>query len=149
MKNLIYIMLLSISLSGCLITKWNDVSQEPKFAGLIGAEFVVNEPFRAHGVTMKPNYEKILDHYSITPLPGFSGPEVLSITILPKGTKFKIIRVQRCVDCLINEEVLELMITEGPKLDGAPCRLDYDAFAKNKNKEFTILTHNQAARPDR
>lgn len=138
MKRTIFILLLSFSLSGCLITEWEDVSSEPQYSGLIGVEMISNEQLRAHGITIESNYEKILNHYSITPLPGFSGPEVLSTTTLPKGTKFKIIKVIRCIDCFLKQEELEMKIIEGPKLNGAPSRFDYDYFMKNKNKLFTI-----------
>ncbi len=138
MKTAIFLILLSFSLPGCLITEWEDVSSEPEFSGLIGVVLISNEPLRAHGVTMEPNYEKILDHYSITPLPGFGGPEVLSAIILPQGTKFQITRALRCIDCFFKQEDLVLKIIEGPKLEGAPSKFDYDVYMKSRNKIFTI-----------
>ena len=95
---------LALLLSGCsvfLITEWEDVSTEPEFIELIDVELISKKTLRAHGVTMEPNYEKILSHYDITVLPGFAGPEVLSVTTIPIGTTCKIDKVVRCKDCII------------------------------------------------
>ena len=143
MKRIFCLLFLFVSLSGCLITEWEDVSNESKYIKLIGLELITKETMRAHGITMEPNYEKILSHYSITPLPGFSGPEVLSVTILPVGTKVKIVKVVRCIDCFIKEVDIELRLIEGPSLYAAPSRFDYEYFIENKDRLFTVINERE------
>ncbi|OKY25306.1 hypothetical protein [Thalassotalea sp. PP2-459] len=103
---------LILSLSGCLITEWEDVSGENEFKSIIGTQLKTKIKFIIHGVTMEPNYEEVLHHYSLMKAPGFGGPEVLSREELPIGTKFKLVKVIRCVDCTFKREkiVVELQI---------------------------------------
>jgi hypothetical protein len=137
MIRILAILVLITSLSGCLITQWKDVSSESEYHSIVELELTSKERLVAHGITMERNHEKILHHYSVTVLPGFSGPEVLSVTQLPVGTKFKIVKVLQCADCPFKREVIELVILNGPELEGAPLWFSYSYFSENKNVVFT------------
>ena len=64
----------------------------------IGKSFELQQDMLMHGVAMHGNAPPV-DHYSITPYPGFDGPEVLSRTILRKGTRFSIASIEKCSNC--------------------------------------------------
>jgi hypothetical protein len=119
---------ISILLSGCLITEWEDVSKEEKYRDVIGSIHTTKVIIFLHGVTMEPNYEKILDHYTLMKAPGFGGPEVLSKHKLPIGTKIEIVKVQRCIDCLKKSEEVEIQLPKNNNFKDAPIRLTYKRY---------------------
>jgi len=97
--------------SGCVTAEYEDASSQPAYAGLINAEFHLREVMLIHGVTLDPNYKKVVDVYAITPKPGIGGPEVLSREELSVGTTIRIRKVLRCINCFFgggDELVVEL-----------------------------------------
>jgi len=53
-----------------------------------------------HGVTLDPNYKKVVDVYSITPKPGLAGPEILSQDVSPIGSTIRVLKVEHCTNCI-------------------------------------------------
>jgi hypothetical protein len=127
---------LILSLSGCLIKEWEDVSGENEFKGIIGTQLKTKVKFVIHGVTTEPNYEEVLHHYSLMEAPGFGGPEVLSREELPIGTKFKLVKVIRCVDCTFKRENIVLELLSNDNYQDAPIAYHYDRFIKMKAEYF-------------
>ena len=52
-----------------------DVSNDPRFAELVGRQFASTTEGRIYGITNDPNYRPPVDEYVITPLPGIGGPD--------------------------------------------------------------------------
>ena len=130
------ILFMTFSLSGCLITEWEDVSSESEFSQIIGTELKTKVKFIIHGVTMEPNYEEILHHYALMEAPGFSGPEVLSRNKVQIGTKFKLVKVIRCVDCTFKKEKIVLELVSSNKFLDAPITYSYDRYIKMQTEYF-------------
>jgi len=127
---------LIFSLSGCLITEWEDVIAESEYKNIIGTQLKTKVGFAIHGVTMEPNYEKILHHYALMKSPGFSGPEVLSKEKISIGTSFKLVKVIRCIDCTFKKEKIVLEFTSSDKYKDAPITYSYDLYLKMQNEYF-------------
>jgi hypothetical protein len=90
---------------------FDDVSEDPRYVGLVGRRFVSTVEGRIHGVTNERNYRPPIEVYVVTPLPGFGGPEVLSTLKLPKGTVVEVLKVMRCDDCYFDfEKRVELVL---------------------------------------
>ena len=128
--------LLTISLTGCLITEWEDVSTEQEFTSIIGTQLKTKVKFIIHVVTMEPNYEPILHHYSLMEAPGFSGPEVLSRQEVPIGTKFNLVKVIRCIDCTFKKERIVVEFISNGHYQDAPITFSYDRFLKERTEYF-------------
>ncbi|MEP7706544.1 hypothetical protein [Paraglaciecola sp. 25GB23A] len=132
----LFLILSTFSLSGCLITEWEDVSGEDEYKQIIGVQLKTKVAFDLHGVTMEPNYEKVLHQYALMESPGFSGPEVLSKANIPVGTLFNLVKVIRCVDCIFKKEKLVLEFTSSDKYKDAPITYSYDRYLKMQKEYF-------------
>ena len=116
-------------LSGCVMSQYEDVSAEPTYRSLIGQELRGNSELLLHEVTLDRNYARRVDLCSVTPRPGFAGPEVISRRVLPAGTPFRVLRVRRCTNCLPEERV-ELIVSSPSvgQCGQAPIEISYGAL---------------------
>ena len=91
MKNYFTLFIFSIFiLVSCSPIDHSDYSNDSRFSSLIGKSLVTRIETDSLGVTLGSLREKKIDYYYIYPKPNFSGPEVISRTIIPAGTRFKI-----------------------------------------------------------
>ena len=118
-------------LSGCFVS-YGDVSAEPKYRSLIGRELRGDSDLLLHEVTLDRNYAKRVDLCSVTPRPGFVGPEVISRSVLPAGTPFLVLRVRRCTNCL-GEERVELIVSSPSvgQCGQAPIMISYGSLGSS------------------
>ena len=100
----------ALVLSGCGMVSFEDVSSEPTYKPLIGRQLQAPSELMLFGVTRDRNYAKRVDICVLTPRPGFDGPEVVTRAVLPAGTTFTVLSVQRCTNCLFGERV-ELLVS--------------------------------------
>ena len=114
-------------LSGCVMSQYEDVSAEPTYRSLIGQELRGNSELLLHEVTLDRNYAQRVDLCSVTPRPGFAGPEVISRRVLPAGTSFRVLRVRRCTNCLF-EKRIELIVSSpnAGRCGQAPIEISYE-----------------------
>ena len=89
----------TIFLSGC-ISEFEDISTSPEFNGIIGFKYETRNNLLIFGYTLKAEKDKALNGYVIHDFPGISGPEILSKSILPKGSIFTIKKIESCTNCL-------------------------------------------------
>ena len=96
--------------TGCnAMAEYEDVSSDPDQKDLIGHEILTTTALPLHAVTLTLG-SKHIDLCSITQRPGFDGPEVISRSELPSGTKLRILAVRRCTNCLSKQGV-ELIVS--------------------------------------
>jgi hypothetical protein len=99
-------------LAGCMpMAQYEDLSAEPAYRELIGQDLRSTSDLLVHGVTLDRNYAKRVDLCSVTPAPGFSGPEVVTCQSLPAGATFRIVGVRRCTNCHSLSTPVKLLVT--------------------------------------
>lgn len=86
-SKIILMVILSFVLSGC-ISNPDDISNQQPYSSALGYRFESKIDLLAHGVNMEKNYKGGTQLISITPPPGFGGPEVEFKKIIPKNTTF-------------------------------------------------------------
>ncbi len=96
MKKLIFLILGIILLSGC-IAEFEDVSA--KYPDVINSEYKAIGKLFIYGYTLKVEKNNKLNGYSLHEPPGVGGPEILSKSKLPIGSKFTIYKVEKCSNC--------------------------------------------------
>jgi hypothetical protein len=74
-----------------------DVSAEPEYANVIGKRFRTQQDLIAIGVSVdrihKMQVDKQVDYITLVPLPGFSGPEVITKERLQQGAVLEVVGV--------------------------------------------------------
>lgn len=95
-----YAVILAMFITACSIpaSQYEDVSHEQRFAKLLGAVRTTKSDMLVLGIDSLPS-KKEVQYFVLVPYPGFEGPEVLSRSVLPKGTAVKIIGVESCKNC--------------------------------------------------
>ena len=107
--NKYYLIFAFIILSGCgLSAKYEDVSEEPKYAHFIGTKYQTLETLLVHGVNLGESKEKKIDVYTVTRKPGSGGRYVITRIDLAIGNQIEILGVLRCTNCA-NNRVLFLI----------------------------------------
>ena len=107
--NKYYLIFVFITLSGCgLSAKYEDVSEEPKYAQFIGTKYQTLETLLVHGVNLGERKEKKIDVYTVTRKPGSGGRYVITRIDLAIGNRVEILGVLRCTNC-VNNRVLFLI----------------------------------------
>jgi hypothetical protein len=126
-------MVLGISLfAACTFSpaSFEDVSSDPEYQGLVGTHIRSNSELFIYGITVDPNYAKVLAFYSVTGPPGISGPEILSSGTVPAGTSMEILGVQECTNCPFDHRVEVVVRLVGTKdYSDAPVRIPYNLVA--------------------
>lgn len=91
-----------------------DISLDPKYAGVIGQKFRTGEDLWAIGVTSDVNYAKKVAYIVLVPGVGFSGPEVVSRERIQEGFVICIVGVLRARSVLASnvEYVVEEVGTQ-------------------------------------
>ena len=132
-NRILQIAMAAVLLSGCgVMAEYEDVSSEPTYRSLIGRELRAPSELLLHAVTLDRNYAKRVDLCSITPRPGFAGPEVVMRRVLPAGTTFRVLRVRRCTNCLSQDQVDLIVSSKSTTVCGqAPATIDHDVLGSS------------------
>jgi|SRR5688572_11509021 len=93
-------LLLTVLFTGCVMASYEDISSRQEYVDLINTTYRSRQVMLIHGVTLDPNYKKVVNVYSLTPKPGMGGPEILSVDELPVGTTIRVVRVLACTNCI-------------------------------------------------
>ena len=91
------IAMVAMLLSAC-DARYRDVSSEPEHKTLVGKVCNVEVDLRAHGVALKLERDQKTDYISIWN-PGFTGPEMTFLVLLPPGTKLEVVAARECKNC--------------------------------------------------
>lgn len=96
--------------SGCdlLVAKYVDVSEETGIREMVSTRRATTDDLLILGIDSYPSKKRI-EYYVLVPSPGFDGPEVLSRSVLPRGTKLYITGAQRCTNCSPQEVRLSVI----------------------------------------
>jgi hypothetical protein len=124
----ILVFCLTVGMVGCKLKEFSDISNEPRVSKLIGIKCISKKELFIYGISNDPDYKKVVDDYTVMEPPGIGGSEVVSKDVLPIGTSFKIVRVERCNNCFpfkANERlVIELL--SNSKFKDRPVTIDSD-----------------------
>lgn len=87
-------------MSGCdlLAAKYVDINEEAGIREIVSTSRTTTSDLLLLGIDSYPSQKKIKS-YVLVPPPGFDGPEVLSRSVLPKGTVIHFTGARRCVNC--------------------------------------------------
>ena len=98
MNKFIFLTFSILLLCGCL-AEFKDISSQEEYEQLIGFEYETTQNLLIYGYTLKLERNKKIDGFAIYEIPGVSGPEYITKEILPKGTVFTILQVNKCSNC--------------------------------------------------
>ena len=117
-------------LSACVPqAKYEDISSDPSYRSLVGRELRASSSLSLHAITLDRNYANRVDLCSVTPPPGFDGPEVISRGGLAAGTSFRVLSVRRCANCSSPDLVELLVSSESTAVCGnAPVKINLGAL---------------------
>lgn len=87
-------------MSGCnlLAAKYVDASGEEGIREIVSTSRTTKTDLLILGIDSYPSRKKI-ENYHLVPFPGFDGPEVLSRSKLPQGTRLHFTGARRCTNC--------------------------------------------------
>jgi len=107
-----------VLVSGCE-ARYRSVPDE-----LVGTNCVLLDAMRAHGVSRKLHRDQATNYVSIWN-PGFTGPEVTFVTVLPAGTRMRVASALKCYNCPIEalREYRVAVIPEPEEFAGKPAYL--------------------------
>jgi hypothetical protein len=97
-----WLLILPFLITGCYLVSFEDVSTQPQYSSYVGKHYRSAQPTKIYRISMEQNYKREPSVYVVTPLPGISGPEVLSGASLPVGTTLQVLKVMRCTDCYLD-----------------------------------------------
>ena len=127
---------------GCKAT-YVDISENAELSHLIGKSYEVLSDLHIIGGYW--GNEKKLDYYVVYNINkvGSGGPGKFSSGVLASGSKFKIIKILKCTNCLLEapiDAVIKLLGSEVDFKEGIPVKLvDQDFFVKSKGSELIML----------
>jgi hypothetical protein len=137
-----WILILPLLIAGCYLVSFEDVSSQPQYSYYIGKHYRSIQPTKIYRISMQQNYKREPSVYIVKPLPGISGPEVLSGASLPVGTTFQVLKVMRCTDCYLDfkERVnVVVRLTSTSEFNDGEIQVDNEllgaSFAEVRNAE--------------
>lgn len=100
LRAFIVCIMITMSVSGCdlLSAKYVDISGEAGIREIVSTSRITTTDLLLLGIDSYPSKKKT-EYYMLVPPPGFDGPEVLSRSLLPQGTRLYFTGAQRCVNC--------------------------------------------------
>ena len=119
----------AVLLGGCDAT-YRDISSDPTHKPLIGKVCEVVADLRAHGVTRTLEREKKTDYVSIWN-PGFTGPEMTFLVILPPSTRLQVLGAREWSNCPF-DRMLEYQVKVNPEprlFGGKPAYIRADSMS--------------------
>ena len=149
----IFVVVISTAMTGCYSLQWSDISSEQPISSLMNTLYETKNELLIYGITLDSNYKNTIDYYTVKNPPGISGPEVVSENTLPKGSVVKIIRAERCNNCLpfFPKERLIVEILSSNKFTNSIVVLSYNnKISINDDSDLIkiVKTHNKALNMD-
>lgn len=95
---LLLLVLVFLGFGGCQ-SEYRNISDQAEYSSVVGSKYRTLVQFRIHGVSLQRNYRGNIDRYVVTELPGFSGRDVISSTIIEVGTNLTVESVIICISC--------------------------------------------------
>jgi len=131
----------TLLLPGCGVVSFEDASTDPRYSHFVGSHYRSEKPVAIHGISMERDYKPVLDHYTVTGIPGIRGPEVLSQKKFESGVTVKVLRVMRCTDCFLDpggrvEVVVE--VTSSDDFTKAPVKMNIK-YLEGPERTFTKI----------
>jgi hypothetical protein len=108
-----------------------DVSAAPEYANVIGKRFRTQQDLVAIGYTMDRNYKKQVDYITLVPLPGFSGPEVVTKERLQQGAVLEVMGVLKADSLLISRIEYVVRRRDVATASSAPITVKVDQDSKH------------------
>ena len=112
-----------------------DVSAEPEYANVIGKRFRTQQDLIAIGVSVdrihKMQVDKQVDYITLVPLPGFSGPEVITKERLQQGAVLEVVGVLKGGFRLISRIKYVVRSRDVATAGSAPITVDVDEDTKH------------------
>jgi|TARA_R110002073_G_scaffold148818_9_gene302115 hypothetical protein len=99
------LLIVVLSLAGCGMAEYDDISSDVKYAHLIGGQYQTLQRLRLHAVTLDRNSRKKIDIYNLTEYPGFGGPEVIYSRQLKPASLFQIKTIIKCNNCIFDSRI--------------------------------------------
>jgi hypothetical protein len=81
---------------------FDDISSDPKYAKIISQSYKTKIDLRVHGVNLDVNVGKQIHRYSVTPMPGIGGREIISKAPLKIGSVIRVKKVLICSTCFLS-----------------------------------------------
>lgn len=121
----------SVLLSGCWQVKFEDVSNSPEHAQIMGKSFNSVVELNFSGVNAPPGYEKHIDFYLLEPVsPTWSGPELISREVIPAGASITVRKTLLCENCYLDSEPrIKFEVT----LEGFAQKIEKPIFIKKQH----------------
>ena len=99
-KKYFLFLLLTFFLASCFSVTYKDISSDPRYKDIIGTKYNTKVDLLVLGIVLHLKNKDHVDFYTITTLPGFSGPEVIYESSLKKGAILEVVGVEVCTMCL-------------------------------------------------
>jgi hypothetical protein len=95
---LITLICFTFAILACQSKEYGDISKESKISHLVGKTYGSTKPLFIYGIRTEMSHRKIVAYHTIMET-SIAGPEVLSTNVLPKGTRVRVLRIERCTNC--------------------------------------------------
>ena len=95
-QGLLFLIVFAIVRGGCAVAVWGDVSLDNSQPDIVGNNYEAQTEMGIFGIAL--GEEKTVAFYTIA-RHSIGGREVLISDTLPKGTKIKVLGIQKCTSC--------------------------------------------------
>lgn len=112
-----------------------DVSGQTQYGSVLGKRFRTQHDLVAIGYTMDRNYKKQIDYIALVKPPGFSGPEVVTKGLLPKGSVLEVTTALKADSWLVNRIQYVVKRLDGSQPLNGQMVIDVD---QNSNRNFGV-----------
>jgi uncharacterized protein YceK len=126
MKYILMFLIILLSISGCT-ARFKNLSEHDGYINVIGKKYTTTEDLKIYGFTLTLEKNPRLDGYTIHPIPGIGGQEILSSELLPAGEIFTVEKVEKCSNCFPFPAYIVYVIK-------------FDALEKFNHKRITLGT---------
>ena len=104
------LLLLVVTVTGCLSANYEDVSRTAPCRRLNGRTFRTRRDLEIVGITDDPSCKPPVDYYFIEGPPGIGGREVLYRGSLAAGSVVEVTRILHCTNCPF-DEIYRIQVT--------------------------------------
>lgn len=132
-KRIVLVIASCLAFVSCGQLAMDDVSNVPEFSGAIGKKFRTKDDLLAIGVTKDANYKKMADHITLVPIPGFSGPEVVTKARVSKGFVFQVVGVLKAASVASKRVIYIVEDVNTRKFKGTPIGITLTGQISDRN----------------
>ncbi len=127
------VIVLSMAITSCGQVPLVDVSAHAEYKEVIGSKFGVKQDLQLIGVTADQNYKKQVDYIVLVSSPGFSGPEVVTMEHLSKGSLIQVVGVLQSTS-ILSPRVYYVVVIADAKPRSAPIRIRQTGSVQDSNR---------------